>query len=376
MLGRNVEAAQLGQEGLEVMRRRGTESSLILANWIEALAAIGSWDEAGRLIEGALRRPTSSFSHWLQLVAADFAISRGEFEDARAHLESACPTVPEENGLGVYHACLAELALWEHRWADAVRAAEEGLAGVPAHESAQMLLRLYVDDLRAQAELVALARARRDARTVAERQARAHELIDDARRVGTKASAVTPDGYGWLALAEAEYDRVLGGARTELWTEAAETWQRLVRPVLAAYCRWRLAEALVRDGSSRTEASVPLAEAYAVATRLGARPLARQLELLAERARLDLSPVEVRGPGETSDAGAALGLTAREVEVLGLVARGLTNREIAAMLVISVKTASAHVSHILRKLDAPNRREAAAIVHRLASPLDDGRQPA
>jgi DNA-binding NtrC family response regulator len=51
---------------------------------------------------------------------------------------------------------------------------------------------------------------------------------------------------------------------------------------------------------------------------------------------------------------------------LFLVARGYTNREIASALVISVKTASVHVSHILRKLDAPNRREAAAIVHRLA----------
>ncbi len=68
-----------------------------------------------------------------------------------------------------------------------------------------------------------------------------------------------------------------------------------------------------------------------------------------------------------------LGLTPREAEVLTLVARGYTNREIAATLVISVKTASVHVSHILRKLDAPNRREAAAIAHRLAPP--DAIQP-
>ena len=58
----------------------------------------------------------------------------------------------------------------------------------------------------------------------------------------------------------------------------------------------------------------------------------------------------------------------REAEVLSLVARGYTNREIADALVISVKTASVHVSHILRKLDAPNRREAAAIAHRLSAP--------
>ena len=61
-----------------------------------------------------------------------------------------------------------------------------------------------------------------------------------------------------------------------------------------------------------------------------------------------------------------LGLTPREAEVLTLVARGYTNREIAETLVISVKTASVHVSHILRKLGAPNRREAAAVAHRLA----------
>ena len=47
-------------------------------------------------------------------------------------------------------------------------------------------------------------------------------------------------------------------------------------------------------------------------------------------------------------------------------ARGLTNREIAAELVISEKTAGIHVSHILQKLDAPNRREAAAIAHRVS----------
>jgi DNA-binding CsgD family transcriptional regulator len=52
--------------------------------------------------------------------------------------------------------------------------------------------------------------------------------------------------------------------------------------------------------------------------------------------------------------------------VLALVARGYTNREIAAALVISIKTADVHVSHILRKLDAPTRLEAAAIAHRLA----------
>jgi DNA-binding NarL/FixJ family response regulator len=61
----------------------------------------------------------------------------------------------------------------------------------------------------------------------------------------------------------------------------------------------------------------------------------------------------------------ALGVTPREAEVLALLARGYTNREIADTLVISTKTASVHVSHILRKLGAANRLEAATIAHRL-----------
>ena len=120
--------------------------------------------------------------------------------------------------------------------------------------------------------------------------------------------------------------------------------------------------------SSRTEAAVPLREAHAIAARLGASPLLREIELLAQRARLDLAPPQAAFPEAERGPGKILGLTPREAEVLNLVARGYTNREIAATLVISVKTASVHVSHILRKLGAPSRLEAAAIAHRLAPP--------
>ena len=63
-----------------------------------------------------------------------------------------------------------------------------------------------------------------------------------------------------------------------------------------------------------------------------------------------------------------LGLTRREAEVLPHLARGLTNREIAAQLVISVRTAEHHVAHIMRKLPTPNRRAAGEIARRLARP--------
>jgi DNA-binding NarL/FixJ family response regulator len=60
-----------------------------------------------------------------------------------------------------------------------------------------------------------------------------------------------------------------------------------------------------------------------------------------------------------------LGLTSREAEVLSLVAVGRTNREIGAELYVSEKTASVHVSNILRKLGVASRIEAAAVAQRV-----------
>ena len=60
-----------------------------------------------------------------------------------------------------------------------------------------------------------------------------------------------------------------------------------------------------------------------------------------------------------------LELTSREIEVLRLLAHGMTNPEIGSELFISRKTASSHVSHILSKLGVQNRTAAAAAAQRL-----------
>ncbi len=57
------------------------------------------------------------------------------------------------------------------------------------------------------------------------------------------------------------------------------------------------------------------------------------------------------------------GLTAREVEVLGLLAQGKSNPEIAGELVLSVHTVIRHANHIFAKLGVSNRTEAAAYAH-------------
>jgi DNA-binding CsgD family transcriptional regulator len=366
MLGRYRDAARIAQAGLAAMRRYGIENALLVANAVEALLAIGDWGEADRLSAGALRRIPASFSDWLLAIRAGVEIARGEPDAARAHLEAARATVRADHVFGLYDADVAELALWEHRWTDADAAAADALTH--ARESGApppIRVQLCAMGLRAQAELAALARARRDAGALRERLSRAGRLRALARRAADEGSAITPTAAAWDAIAEAEHERACGAARPDLWVAAAETWDRLERLPLAAYCRWRQAEALATAGARRADAAAPLRDAHAVATRLGAGPLLRELQVLGERARLDPAPPPGGPPHD--DVAEQLGLTARESEVLALVARGPTNREIADALVISVKTASVHVSHILRKLDAPHRLEAAAIAHRLPS---------
>ena len=106
-----------------------------------------------------------------------------------------------------------------------------------------------------------------------------------------------------------------------------------------------------------------LREAHAGAERLGARPLMEEVTARARRARVDLRR-PVAAP-ESRPTGVAATLTAREREILGHLAAGRTNGEIARALVISTKTASVHVSNILRKLGATSRYEAAELGERL-----------
>ena len=64
------------------------------------------------------------------------------------------------------------------------------------------------------------------------------------------------------------------------------------------------------------------------------------------------------------------GLTAREAEVLGLIASGFTNREIATRLVVSEATVKTHINHLFAKIDARDRAAAInyAVRHGLGSP--------
>jgi DNA-binding NarL/FixJ family response regulator len=129
-------------------------------------------------------------------------------------------------------------------------------------------------------------------------------------------------------------------------------WDALTMPYHAAYARLHAAEAFVGTASDRSEATLLLREAVDTAISLRAEPLRQLIEGCARRCRVDL--------GVPEEQPADLGLTSREIEVLRVLASGATNRQIASTLYISEKTASVHVSNIIRKLSVANRSEAAA----------------
>jgi len=173
----------------------------------------------------------------------------------------------------------------------------------------------------------------------------------------------TPLHDAYAALVAAESSRAGGRQDPAGWDAAHAAWERLGQPYLAAYALLHAARAASAAGD-RDAAAARLRAGAELAERVGARPLLQQIARQARQARVDL-PVSGQVAGATR-----FGLTERETEVLRLVAEGRGNREIAAELFISPKTASVHVSNILGKLGVATRTEAAAVSYRLHL-LDD-----
>jgi LuxR family maltose regulon positive regulatory protein len=174
------------------------------------------------------------------------------------------------------------------------------------------------------------------------------ELREIATRVRTRpvqAAALSLEVT--LAAARGEHDE----ARP--WFEdALDVLAASEAPLESARLRLELAttlHALGRDPAARREIDMALA----TCRELGASAEAARADALLERYRRTRPVVAVEGP---------LGqLSPRELEVLALVAEGLTNHEIAGRLVISEHTVRRHVANLLRKLALPSRSAAAAV---------------
>jgi len=391
-------AAEVAREGLATAREHGlarTYGAVLACNVAEPLVSLGRWDEAGKVIERVLLLiPPRLNRTYLWRLAGDIALARGDLADAAGFVASIRSVLDDARYEGQYHLPLVRLEA-------AVRLADSG----PAAALAVVEDALNRFDLRYNARFawpLLVAGAQACAGAAREGAARDGTLTAQAAavlgRLRTEAAKLAADGGAQQAqrltfAAEAERaGRALADTVPEsgpesgpgpgdgpaAWDEAARAWETVGAPYPLAEALLRSAEAALSAGD-RDGGGARLRRAAVLAQRLGARPLSDDITLLARRARISLSDntdtqAAPAGPGPER-----LGLTAREFEVLRLVAAGRSNREIAGELFISAKTASVHVSNILAKLGVTSRGEAAAAAHRLrlfdTFPAGDAPQP-
>lgn len=297
--------------------------------------------------------------------AVSALLAAGRWDDAR-------DVAVESSGDGRYSAVLplshAKLSALSGRWADAeaalASASELGAGHDPAHAIAASWLALLrgapaVAERRATHalerreqrtaaatnELVFLAIAGRSAARAPLSPERASALLENLRTDHPGVAVLTP----WSLSARAE---AAAGDSIALWRQAHDAWQNVdgghhMRIIAAC----RLADAL---GAS-SEAHALLDAALAQSQALDSPPLEQLTRATALRTSAPLAAT-----------GAATGarLTPREREVLALLATGRSNRLIGQRLGMSEKTASVHVSNLLRKLGVTSRTEAAVIAAR------------
>ena len=368
------EGARAG--GLE--RRYGMELAALAG---DILVRLGRWDEADNVIADALALDQAGVgTPYLATVGARLDARRGDAPAARRRL-LAIDGDRLEADLAIFHAIVAaEIALVEGRPEVALDAVSAVIG--PWLDTGDVLwgVPLVTLGLRAAAERAEVLRADRDDAGLAA----LHERVDSLRgHAESLAARVVTDGAAaWLATADAERGRLDGAPDPESWRRAIDAWAGGIDPFEAAYARYRFAETQLRRAGVKADVATELVDAWRSAVELGAASLRGAIEVLARRARVPLTddpawavalssadgggdPVAT-GPGRAGPgSGQAHGLSAREIEVLRLVAAGRSNGEIGDELFITRKTAGVHVTHILDKLGVSNRVEAAMAAARL-----------
>jgi DNA-binding CsgD family transcriptional regulator/tetratricopeptide (TPR) repeat protein len=358
--GRVSDAIELGREGVQAAERLNLERVMGVHMQGEIacrLLRLGRSDEAASTIADGLRAvPEGAAAVALHDSAAVIAARRGDPSGVAAETAFSRANADEAGSgqsIGRGTAALAEVALWQHDAERAWSVVDTALTLVRRSEYVWYSAPLYALGAWALADCALSARA--------------GGADDEAEQAATSATALlarfdqqpldprVPEPSAYRAQAAAELSRLADTPAPDAWARARTRWEQLEYPFHAALCGWREAEALLLGEGDRTRAGELLKAATGRAETIGATALVGEIDALARRARLTVA----------ADEELPAHLTARELDVLRLIARGLTNREIGEELFISVKTVSVHVSRVLSKLGAANRAQAATVAHRL-----------
>ena len=355
--GDHERAIQAGREGLARARQLGLgrfPTAPLVGYTAESLTSAGRWDEALQVISDGLSLDLAPRGRaFLLVLRGRIAVARGEQETAARIVEQLhtllrsrqanTPLAPPTAILTI------EVRLAQGDLAGALAAVSTALAPLPDAEP-RYLWPLLATGMRACVDAV-------PAHLPPEVGGRA-ELQSALERAAAGIPRPGPVEQAHAAVFDAEASRAAGCPDRAAWDAAAAAWESLGQPYPLAYALLRAAAAAAAAGD-RDAAASRLQQAAELAGLLRARPLLAQISQLARRAHVEIAGTSPDGPA------VPFGLTGRELEVLRLVAAGLGNREIAAELFISPKTASVHVSNILGKLGVASRGEAAATAYRL-----------
>jgi DNA-binding CsgD family transcriptional regulator len=371
LAGRTKDALDTAHEGLRVTPKRMTRNHDWMELTISELALdAGDWKEARARLSSPRSQLAGTALIFRQIREADLALGQGDDEAAASCLEQIEPLVAnssEPQWIGALGALLGELRRRQRDLPGARAAVAEALDRLEVcTDDVMRIARVSATGARIEADIAQQARDLRE--RLQERDAISRARIHSQRLRGA-AQDGGPVEKAYHAVGVAELARARGRNDPALWAKAAEKWEAIARPYPLALTNFRQFEALVEAGD-RAAAAEPARAALEGARKLESRWLIDEITALADRARVELSdgagPSERDGDGKAADDGDdPFGLTDRERQVLALIAEGATNRQIGASLFMAEKTASVHVSRILRKLGVSSRTQAAAVAHRL-----------